>query len=576
MKMLTKRFRPQARTLGTAAAVGTAVLLGSLAACFETAAEPTSAPMVTPNGTADTTAGAFQSEPSALRRLTESQFQNAILDVFGDAIIVAVPPEPDVMVEGAASVGSSVSSISPRGVENLEAIAYDIGKQIMATEAAAARFAPCLVGTPTPTPTPTPTIDAPCLRSIASKYGRRLWRRDVTETELDALIVLATNAGTAMQAPAQSVRFLVAALLQSPEFIYRVEVGSPTPAKPQEHRYSDTEFASRLAFFLWDGPPDEALLDAAKKGDLAKASGLEAQVDRLLADPKARRGLSSFVDEWLHLRGLQDLAKDTTIFTSFSGEVGPAARQEVLLDIQRIALDTKADLRSMFTTRETFVNRKLAALYDVAAPSQTGFGLVTFPSDSPRSGLLGSIGFLAYYAHPTGSSPTKRGAFIRETLLCQTVSPPPANVDTAIPEVAANLRTMRERLLAHQTVPFCAGCHIPIDSVGLPLEGFDGAGKFRKTDNGAPLDLTGELDGSRFDGALQLSELVARHPDFPQCVVKKIHRFAYGHTASKGEQAEINSLTTSFIAGGHRLHALLKSVAMSDSFRIASAPAQGE
>jgi hypothetical protein len=156
------------------------------------------------------------------------------------------------------------------------------------------------------------------------------------------------------------------------------------------------------------------------------------------------------------------------------------------------------------------------------------------------------------------------------------VPPPPANVDTSIPEAAGNLRTMRERLIAHQEVPFCAGCHIPLDGIGLTLEAFDSIGRFRTTDNGATLDLSGAVGGVDFKGSEELSELVARHPDFPRCVSKKLMRFAYGHTPKDAEAAEIDALTSSFVQNGHRLDTLLKSVVLSDAFRIAATPAAGE
>lgn len=547
-------------------ALGAALTLGTVAACVDPKSSEPTKTLGTPEETLRDPSGPFAPAEAKVRRLTETQLQHAIEDVFGGDAVVAVPPEPDVLVEGAPSVGASVSVFSPRGIENLEAIAFDIGKQLTASDAVKARFASCLTG----------TIDEACLRTIATKYGRRLWRRDLATAEIDALVTVAQRAGTELQNPVQAVRFLVAGLLQSPEFIYRTEIGTPVSGDATRVRYTDTELASRLAFFLWDGPPDDALLDAAKKGDLATREGLAKEVERMLASAKAKRGLEAFVDEWLHLPAMKDLTKDTTVYTSFSTDVGPAARQQILLDLDRLVFEKKADLRTMFTSRETHVNRKLASLYDVPAPSQTGFGLVTLPSDVPRMGLLGTVGVLGYYAHPTGTSPTKRGAFVMETLLCQTVPPPPANVDTSIPEVTGNRRTMRERLVAHQEVPFCAGCHIPIDGIGLTLEGFDAIGRFRKTDNGAPLDLTGAIGGIDFAGSEELSELVARHPDFPRCVSKKLMRFAYGHTPKDGEAAELDALTASFVASGHRLDALLKSVVLSDSFRIAAAPAAGE
>ena len=556
----------QPSRIRTGLVLGAVVAVAAGAACVDSGSGDVPTTLGTPAATPRDPAGPFAPVEAKLRRLTESQFQNAIADVFGGDAVVGVPPEPDVVVEGASSVGAGVSAFSPRGIENLEAIAYDVGKQLTANDAAKARLAPCI----------TANLDDACLRGIAEKYGRRLWRRDLAAAEIDALVTIAKNAGTQLGSPIQSVRFLVSALLQAPEFIYRTEIGTPVEGSPSVVRYTDVELASRLSFFLWDGPPDEALLDAAKRGDLSTKDGLAAQVDRMLADPKARRGLEAFVDEWLHLPALKDLAKDTTLFTSLRTDVGPAARQQILLDLDRLVLEKKGDLRTMFTSRETHVNRKLASLYDVPAPSQSGFGLVTLPADVPRVGLLGTVGFLGYYAHPTGSSPTKRGAFIMESLLCQVVPSPPANVNTAIPEVTGNRRTMRDRLIAHQEVPFCAGCHIPIDGIGLPLEAFDGIGRYRKTDNGAELDLSGEVGAIKFNGSEELSELVARHPDFPPCVTKKLHRFAYGHTAKSGEQAELDQLTASFVAGGHRLDALIKNLVLSDNFRIAAAPAAGE
>jgi hypothetical protein len=547
-------------------ALGAALALAGVAACFDSGSTDLPTTLGTPEATLRDPAGPFAPAASKLRRLTESQFRNAIADVFGSDATVAVPPEPDVLVEGASSVGAGISSYSPRGVENIEATAFDVAKQLTASDAAKARLAPCI----------TTNLDDACLRGIAEKYGRRLWRRDLAVAEIDTLVTLARDAGTRLASPIQSVRFLLSALIQAPDFVYRIEIGSPVEGSPSTLRYSDLELASRLAFFLWDGPPDDALLEAAKRGELASRSGLAATVDRMLADAKARRGLEAFVDEWLHLPALKDLTKDTTLFTSFSTDVGPAARQQILLDLDRLVLEKRGDLRTMFTTRETHVNRKLASLYDVPAPSQTGFALVTLPAETPRMGLLGTVGILGYQAHPTGTSPTKRGAFVMEALLCHTVLPPPADVDTSIPEVTGNRRTMRERLLAHQEVPSCAGCHIPIDNIGLPLEAFDGIGRLRKTDNGAVLDLTGKLDGVPFDGPDQLSELIARHPDFPYCVTKKLHRFAYGHTAKDGEQAELDKLSSAFVASGHRLDALVKDLVLSDNFRIAAAPAAGE
>jgi hypothetical protein len=192
--------------------------------------------------------------------------------------------------------------------------------------------------------------------------------------------------------------------------------------------------------------------------------------------------------------------------------------------------------------------------------------------DGPRRGLLGQVGVLAQNAHPTATSPTRRGAFIRERLLCDRVPAPPANVNTAIPEPSPDARTLRERLLAHQEVEVCASCHVFLDDVGFGLESFDSLGRARTTENGATIDASGTIDGVPYADARELAEHVQAHPRFPQCLATQAFRVAVGRHETDGENGELRRIYTRFANGGYRFRDLMVEIVLSRAFREATRP----
>ena len=324
-----------------------------------------------------------------------------------------------------------------------------------------------------------------------------------------------------------------------------------------------------------NGPPDAALLDAAANGALDTAEGVAAEVKRMIESPLARRGLRAFATEWLQLDELDDLVKDPMIYTQASSDVGPAAREETLRDLERIAFDLDADVRDLLTTRETYINRKLASVYGVRAPSQTDFALATLPDDQPRRGLLGQLSMLALQAHPTTTSPTLRGKFIRTILLCQTVPPPPVNLNTAIPEASDTARTMRQRLTLHSENPFCAGCHKLTDPIGLGLEQFDGLGVLRQMEGGEPIDASGTLDGATFKDAAGLAQVLHDHAELGPCLARRTYRYATGHIETDGEEAAVKWLGERLGTSGFKMKQLLVTIATSATFRRAGATTPG-
>jgi hypothetical protein len=243
------------------------------------------------------------------------------------------------------------------------------------------------------------------------------------------------------------------------------------------------------------------------------------------------------------------------------------ALEETMRVVDELFVDGDADLGDFFTTPVTWVNRRLAAIYDIPAPVDEGFGRVEFSEASQRRGFFGQVSFLALNAHEVVSSPTLRGVFVRETLLCEPVPPPPSNLNTAIPEASADARTLRERLTAHMEDPGCAFCHAFTDPIGLGFENFDGIGRFRVTDHGAIIDASGDLDGEPFDDGRQLGELVADSAQLGACATRKLYEIAVGHSVEPGEESAVLRLANAFEADGRRVRSLMLNIVASEGFR---------
>ncbi|MEC8422850.1 MAG: DUF1592 domain-containing protein, partial [Myxococcota bacterium] len=445
----------------------------------------------------------------ALKRLTTPQYVNALRDLFGSGLVLPASLEPDQRVEGLFSVGAARTSISSYGVEKYESAAFSVAGQVMEDEHRRTRWVTCA---------PSAIVDDACAAEVLSGLGEHAWRRPLTTAELDTVVSLADEAAAELGDFHAGLEFGIAALLTSPHFLYRVELGDEAGAPPNAH--GNFEMASRLSFFLWNTIPDGELLEAAAAGELTTDAGIASQVDRMLADDRARDGVRGLYTEMLHLDELDELNKDTVVFTYMRDTLGPAAREETLLGIEALAFDDDASYLELFETRRTFLNRELAALYDVPAPVQDGFGETWLPEDGGRTGLFGHASFLALNAHAVSTSVTLRGIFIREVLLCQDIPEPPANADTSIPEVDASSPTMRDRIAVHLEVEECASCHRLTDPIGLGFENFDGIGRWRLTENGAPIDPSGELDGVSFADGEDLGHAVAQHPRAPACMTR--------------------------------------------------------
>lgn len=493
-----------------------------------------------------------------LRRLTQDQYRNVVADLFGADVVVPPNLEPDLTVDGFAAIGAALGSISARGVEQYEEAAYSVAGQALGSEADPAALVPC---------TPSGAVDSACAEAFLGDLAFRAWRRPVSAEELGRLVAVTEQAGESLGDFYEGVQFGVAAILQSPNFLFREELGEDDPDNPGGRRFTSWEMASRMSFLLWNTGPDAELLAAAEAGDLVTDDGLAAQADRMMADPRARRGIRAFFTELYKLQRLDDLEKDPTVFVHMGDDVGAAAREETLLNVEALVFDEDADFREFITSDRTFVNPKLASIYNIRSPVREGFGEATLDADDGRRGFLGQLSFLALNSHPINSSATLRGKFVRETLLCQSIPDPPADVDTSIPEPSGNAPTLRDRVADHLSVDACAGCHEIMDPIGLGFENFDALGRWRTTQGGAVIDPSGVLDGVAFDNAWQLADVVAEHEKFGSCIARSLFRFGVGHLEEPGERPSVAALGADLEASGFRIHDLVLSLVTSPVFR---------
>ncbi len=506
---------------------------------------------------------AFVPAPLSIRRLLGWQYRNAIRDLLGAEAAQVVTPPPDAAVNGFDAIGAAQLTVSANGVDDYRKSALAAAQQGLADATRRAALVPCAPSAPD---------DAACLEQVVRAFGVRAWRRPLLDDEVQDWVQLGQEAGRAHGAFDRAMELVMAGLLQSPDFLYQIEVGEPDPDAPERLRLTDFELATRMSFFLVGSIPDAALLEAAAQGELSTPEGIRQHAQRLLEKPEARAALQRFFDEAFQLRALDDLVKDTALFPQFSPALARAMRTETELLIEDVIWTREGDLRDVLDAPWTFVNADLAALYDLPAASQSGFARVDLPATSKRAGFLSQASFLAMNAHTTETSPTHRGKFIRERLLCGTIPAPPPGVSTMLEPVPdGNPRTMRERLKEHQTNPSCSGCHVMMDNLGLGFENFDALGRYRETEHGLPIDPVSQFDDKgSFDGPRALAALLRDDARVTDCIVRNVFRMATGHVDTAGEAAAIRRAQGAFAASGYRMKALLAEVVASDAFRFAA------
>jgi hypothetical protein len=499
------------------------------------------------------------SEPR-LRRLLARQYANAVESLLGpDAASIAKAPS-DIAAQGFDSIGASTLTPSDSSLAQYERSATAVAQKVVADISKV----PALIGC-----TPSGVADAACFETMIKKLGKRAFRRTLTPDEVTRYVNVAmTTAGRYKNAYA-GVAYAISALLQSPNFLYQVEIGEVDSDDGSRKKLTGTEIATRMAFFLTDHPPDEALIDMAEAGKLKSKEDIEKVALQLVESESAKGALDAFYTERFKLRELDTLAKDKTLFPNWKPELAQAMKQESLLLLRDVVWNQNADYRSMFTANYAFVNSDLATLYGVQPPTIAGaFEKRMLPPN--RMGVFGQASFLAIEAHPGTTSPTRRGRFISERMLCTEIPPPPPNVVTELPDPMPGMpQTMRQRLAVHSTNPTCASCHVRMDNIGLALENFDAQGGFRQTDQGLQIDASGEVYGvAKFDGLAGLSQLVSTREELSRCWVRSLYRNATGHFEAEADEAALEDVDAKFTDANYRLKQVLVEIVTSDAFRF--------
>jgi hypothetical protein len=364
-------------------------------------------------------------------------------------------------------------------------------------------------------------------------------------------------------------------ILSSPEFLFRSEPDPETVPAGEVYALSDIALASRLSFFLWSSIPDEELLNLAVSNKLRNDKVFDAQVDRMLRDPKAAALVDNFAAQWLFLRNLQNFNPDTRTFPNFDDKLRQGFRTETMLFINSI-IQNDASVLDMLTADYTFVNDRLAEHYGIPNVYGSHFRRVQ-QTDPNRRGLLGQGSILTVTSYPNRTSPVLRGKWVLENIIGSPAPTPPPNVPSLTentPGLAA--LSVRERLEKHRADPVCAGCHAVMDPLGFSFENFDAIGKHRVRDAAGAIDAAGELaDGTPVNGALSLEKALMKHPDyFVDTFTEKLMTYALGRGLEYYDMPVVRKITHEAGNDDYRFSAIVKGIVHSVPFRMKQAEAE--
>ena len=411
-----------------------------------------------------------------------------------------------------------------------------------------------------------------CARDILSAIARRAYRRPVNDDDVERLLTF-YDRGRAAGSFDTGIEMALRRLLVSPEFLFRVERDPEGVVAGEAYRVSDLELASRLSFFLWSSVPDEELLEAAERGELSDAEVFEAQVERMLADPRSEALVGNFAGQWLTLRNAAAVQPDEDEFPDFGEGLRRAFRRETELLFGSILREDRSTL-DLLAADYTFVNERLAQHYGIPNVRGSHFRRVAL-EDEARGGLLGHGSILTVTSYANRTSPVNRGKWVLENILGTPPPPPPPDVPDLETAEGGQALSMREAMEQHRANPVCASCHRLMDPVGLSLENFDAIGRWRdRSETRGAIDATGELpDGTPFDGPSGLKAALLRHPDrFVTTVTEKLMTYALGRGVEYYDAPAVRAIVRDAARDGYRLSSLVKGVVRSAPFQMRRSP----
>ena len=458
-----------------------------------------------------------------MRRLNSTEYNNTVRDLLGTSLRPAEAFPPDEVSDGFNTIGSTLA-IPPSRMESYESAAQSLVDELFALPATDARRKSVL----------SCSLDAgqeeACGQKILTSLMRGAFRRPTDAAEVGRFAQLAKSVRGLGATATDGLKAAMRAVLIAPQFVFRIEKDS-APGSGSANLVSDHELATRLSYFLWASMPDQELFTEADAGHLTQQPGaLTQQLDRMLLDVKAASLAESFAAQWLSLPVLATKLPSVAAFPDYDAMLLSSAATETKQFFQEL-LKNDAPVESLLSADFSDIDARLGKHYGIQVSGQDF--VHTSLSGTPRLGILGQASFLIGTSHPDRTSPVKRGAWVLTNLLCSRPPPPPQMVPELITPAPGGGTTLRQQLEAHRASPQCSSCHNLMDPIGLALENFDAVGTYRTTDNGSPVDATGQLaDGTPLDDAASLSRAVASDADYPICVAKHVLTFAVGRSFS--------------------------------------------
>jgi len=492
--------------------------------------------------------------PAPLRRITRFEFGRTIADLTGvdPSVAQTLPPDEETLDFDDIAAAYSVSSLHA-------------GRYLEVAEQAAATLTANVTGMTVLAGCDPTGGDAACVSAFVAAFGRRAWRRALTDDEQAAMLQL--YAETADPKPTDGLAGVVATMLQAPQFLYRPEPGIAGAGAPQP--VDGYGLATRLSYLLTGAGPDETLLAAAEAGTLATETGLLTQTDRLLNDPRAADLFVHFASEWWEIEPLATMDKDESLYPAWTDSTPAALAKETTLFLSD-AWKNGPTLASLLTAPVTFADTALASYYGLPAPSGDGYQRIAL--DRTRAaGMLTQGSFLAVHAKANQTSPVLRGKFVRAQLLCTPPPPPPPSIVVSPPVVDPRLPT-RQRFAQHTADAFCASCHTLMDPIGFAFENYDPIGRWRDTDADVPVDATGTLTGTDVDGDLNgipsLAAKLAVSAEVGTCAATQWFRYAFGRSEqTSGDLCAISALASTLTGPGGDFKQMVRQTVRMAAFR---------
>lgn len=416
------------------------------------------------------------------------------------------------------------------------------------------------------------SAEAACARRIIASLARRAYRRPVTDDDLAPLLRIYT-AERASSDFEHGIEAMVEAMLVSPHFLFLIEQDPGGSASGSVHKISDLELASRLSFFLWSSIPDDALLNLAEKGQLSQPAVLDAQIARMLADPRAEALTRNFAGQWLYLRNLDQQRPDITVFPKFDTRLRIAMARETEMFFSYV-MRTNRSVLDFIAADYTFLNQRLAEHYGIGGVNGTALRRVSLDPAWHRGGLLGQASILTVTSYGNHTSVVKRGKWILDNMLAAPPPPPPPDVPALQDKHDGRLLTAREQLEMHRANPVCASCHVKMDPLGFALENFDAVGAFRQTDAGQTIDASAVLpDGTKFAGVAGLQDiLMARKDEFTAAFTERLLTYALARGVGARDMPTVRAITRDAAADGYRIQTIIKGIVTSDPFTLRKTP----